>query len=81
MQCSMDDSEILDEVQVGTQSRPAKLYRQMGSRGASQCWAECLAAVLSVCLSLCCHPQGPQVSQPVTGQIRSKGESQRWIEQ
>lgn len=29
MLCSMDDSEILDEVQVGTQGRPAKLYRQI----------------------------------------------------
>lgn len=28
MLCSIDDSEILDEVQVGTQGRPAKLYRQ-----------------------------------------------------
>jgi len=68
MQCSMDDSEILDEVQVGTQSRPAKLYRQMGMEGSeSMPWRQIVVSVL-----LCCHPQGPQVSQPVTGQTHTK---------
>lgn len=44
MLCSMDDSEILDEVQVGTQDGPAKLYRQDAPGSRVNACAQFLAA-------------------------------------
>jgi hypothetical protein len=69
MLCSTNASEILDEVQVGTQRRPAKLYRQMPYGSESMLAPSVWRQMLSV--SLCLHPQDPQVGQPVTGQAHT----------
>jgi hypothetical protein len=69
MLCSTDDSENLDEVQVGTQRRPAKLYRQMEMQRVNA-GAQCLAAgVVSV---LMLAPTGP------TGQSASDRSDTHW---